>query len=615
MEKESDSMFRFVILLVFAAIFCSASAAKDDNVVVDSRTEVFRFVADKDADRPTAIKRTTTTIYRALHKAGTAVDMAYYNDYYLSIKKASGGKTHYGSFFPDDIFFSDSKACLTELPLKGAGATAKATVERSYDRPEYFDGIYLIGSYPAKELTVKLIMPRKIADVYTIKVLNVPAAKVTRTEETKGDEVTVTYVFKDMPAVKDEPRSPSLNITGPRLAVKGYFSDANDLYRYLYRHTEGADPDPEAVKKATLEVTAGCTTDSARIAAINNFVHRNVRYIAVEHGELGITPDKPSEVLHKRYGDCKGSAGLLRAMLREAGIDGRYVWIGTDAIADDFTDAPVLGSGDHMIAAALTGDSILFIDGTATYNGVGQYPAGIQGRQVLIENTPDECLVARVPVQSPETNLKKVTVKYLPSDNGEAAATYTESMAGRFNAVANLFVDKMSAERRDNRLCRYIADERKGCRVTNPVIERGDSTSIITADLRVEGAVKKYNDEMYVDLSPFYSLRSELIDMEERTLPVQLDALSRDEFTTIFPVPAGYEVVSLPEATAVDSEWCDIAVAPFSDTAAGTIGLTVTRTIKKRDIPLDRIEEYNACLKKAAKALGTTAVLKKSAAE
>ena len=57
-------------------------------------------------------------------------------------------------------------------------------------------------------------------------------------------------------------------------------------------------------------------TDSGRIADTFAWVQSNIRYVAYEEGDAGQRPDTPAEVLRKRYGDCKGSAALMRALLR-----------------------------------------------------------------------------------------------------------------------------------------------------------------------------------------------------------------------------------------------------------------------------------------------------------
>ena len=102
------------------------------------------------------------------------------------------------------------------------------------------------------------------------------------------------------------------------------------------------------------------------------------------HGESGQRPDPASEVLRKRFGDCKGSAILTRDMLRAVGIDARLVWIGTRDIGTDWTDIPNISSGNHMISAVmLPGDSIMFLDGTSTYSTPGNQPYGITGCQAM----------------------------------------------------------------------------------------------------------------------------------------------------------------------------------------------------------------------------------------
>lgn len=599
---------RLVLLMPILCLAIALVRAEDSNVVIDSRTEVFRFVVGKGDVLPSAVKHTSVTVYRAVKRPDTAVAYTFYNDD-VSIKKASGGTTHYGSYFSDDVFYSDSKACLMELKLKGAGATAKATFETVYGKAEYFSGISLAEVYPTEAAVVKFVMPSSLAGIYEISVENMSDSLWVRSVETNGNETEIIYSIRNIPAVDDAPSAPSINVTSPSISVKGYFKDVDELYRYLYKFAMQPDPNPGTVNDMAARITAGCTTDSARIVAINDYVHSNIRYLAVEHGELGLAPDKPSEVLRKRYGDCKGSAGLLRAMLRAVGIDGRYVWIGTDAIPFDFTDSPMLSSGNHMIAAAMTGDSILYIDGTAKFNAVGHYPAGIQGRQVLIEDTPERCIVERVPVLPPNINRRCVTVKYYDDGSQGVRGVYDETGTGVFGSIINEIITDMSGERRENALCAYVSAGKRGCQVISPEIESTGAGGRISAEMKVDGVARRFNNEIYVDLSPVISFRNMIIDEKDRTVPVRLASLREYEFLMTYSIPVGYEVKSLPDPVIIDNKWMSVHAESFCDIDVGEICQRVKFTVKEREIPTDRLAEYNRDLKTVVKGLAVQAVL------
>ena len=72
-------------------------------------------------------------------------------------------------------------------------------------------------------------------------------------------------------------------------------------------------------------------TDEARVRAVYNFVVENTRYVGLEFGIHGYKPYKVTQVLARRFGDCKDKASLLLALLREVGVDADLVLVRTAA--------------------------------------------------------------------------------------------------------------------------------------------------------------------------------------------------------------------------------------------------------------------------------------------
>jgi transglutaminase-like putative cysteine protease len=90
--------------------------------------------------------------------------------------------------------------------------------------------------------------------------------------------------------------------------------------------SEYGDDKTELSQKAN-ELTTGTTDDIQKIKKIFNWVQHNIRYIAFEDGIAGFKPAKANDVLHKKYGDCKGMANLTRGLLQSLGYDARLCWI------------------------------------------------------------------------------------------------------------------------------------------------------------------------------------------------------------------------------------------------------------------------------------------------
>ena len=70
-------------------------------------------------------------------------------------------------------------------------------------------------------------------------------------------------------------------------------------------------------------------SDEARVRAVYNFVVANTRYVGLEFGIHGYKPYKVTQVLARRFGDCKDKASLLLALLREVGVEADLVLVRT----------------------------------------------------------------------------------------------------------------------------------------------------------------------------------------------------------------------------------------------------------------------------------------------
>lgn len=604
-------MTRFSIIILFLLSVVGLYAS-NENIVIENLTDVYRIIATSDGSAIKEVKNSQEMTFRARRTKGNAVASAFYSDD-VSIDKASGAKAEYGMIDDDDIFYSDSKMCVMTFPLKKEGEKAKARFERTFKKPEFFCRIPLAEVYDVENYTVKIIIPSSLASKLSVTGRNLPAT-ASRTEESTAKETTVIYTINDLKSHDDVSNSRPYSLTMPTLYVLGNFSGVNDLYRHMLSYTRlKHDPDSMKVVELAREITRDCTTDSARISTILDYVHDNIRYIAVEHGIYGHMPDLPSEVLRKRFGDCKGSASLLRAMLRGAGLDGRFVWIGTREIPTEWTEFPMMASGNHMIAATMTGDSLLYLDGTAIYNGLGQYPKGIRGRQTVVEDTDSTCIVGRVGTMPPAADTYSIDVSYTMADDNTVTADYVERVTGSFNSSFCNSYDNTAEAKRSDKFTNYLTRFRKGARAELTGLDRSKSGSQITGRLTVPNIVRAIGNDLYVDLNPYPDMSQLVIDTKNRHgADLWLGSTSMTRLTTRFAVPEGYAVAAMPDSLDVSNEWFSATVAPEAAADGSSVAVTFVLTISNPLIPFDSIEAYNADVRKVARALASQLQLSKS---
>lgn len=584
----------------------SATAATETNVAITKLDKYYKFVPAKDGKTLERIDISSQTSLIARRAAETATVSEFY-DSDKTLKKATGGEVRYGAYSSRDIFFDDSKIVMVVVDLKKPGATGKATINTSYTRPEFFNKIYILDSYDIENATFTFELPASMESRFKFEPRNIPADKITTATERKSDKVITTITIKDIKDLKKFADSPSLNICAPQILIRGHFSDVNDLYRFLYKYIDNADPAAASVEAKAKEITAGCTTDAERIDAITRWVHDNIRYVAVEHGEFGQRPDHPSEVLRKLFGDCKGSATLIKAMLRAVGLDARTVWIGTKEIGDKWTDFPAICSGNHMIAAVMLPDSIMFIDGTTRFYNPPHVPTALHGQQALIEDTPEKCLTVIIPSTPPSENTLATDFIIDLTPDGQTNAKGSMTYTGDWNRGLLYAINDTPPAKQKETLSKIILSQLKGKTAeVSDNSEIGELTSTLHTEITNIGKAKKIGNDFYVDLNMMPDIGSLKFDTKDRTLDGELSRTMAFDAKVTLNMPQQMKAVDASDPLSLSNPWFDAKVT----TEITPDGRSVTRKmhfdLKQISVPVDKLNTFNSDLNKIVRACSSS---------
>ncbi|MDE6109784.1 MAG: transglutaminase-like domain-containing protein, partial [Muribaculaceae bacterium] len=366
----------------------------------------------------------------------------------------------------------------------------------------------------------------------------------------KNGDVCYTLTASNIPSRKAEEGAPSVAEDAPQLFITGHFNDLKVLYNYFRSFEADETNNDDAVAETATRLTASCISEEEKVDSIAAWVRNNIRYVAVENGDYALRPASAGEVLSKRFGDCKGSANLIKAMLRDVGIDGRLVWVGTRGeVPTQWSEIPSLQSGNHQIACAVVNDSIIYVDGTASYAPDGYLPWGIRGREALIENG-DDYILGEIPNVSRHPDKESLKGDFvIDGDNlrGSLSRTYT----GHNRAyIANLYYSSAADKRKDllERLLTYpkknLVAEDAALRLNNLSDAECTVESVEAVD---NGAARHAGNKCYVDLRPIRALGFDVVDVESRERALAAKPVSNYESEVKVKIPEGYSVEQLPE--------------------------------------------------------------------
>jgi len=211
------------------------------------------------------------------------------------------------------------------------------------------------------------------------------------------------------------------------------------------------------------EITRGIGDRRAQAEAIDRWVKRNIRYVAVYlDAAAGWIPNEPALILRNRYGDCKDHATLMAALLAAKGIDSESVIINAGN-AYTLPDVAAQGYHNHMII--YLPEFKLFDDPTAGYAAFGVLAQGDYDKPVVRMSVRGGVHLDRTPAMRAEDhasiNRTRISVAADGTMTGETLETGTGMFAmGLRETVATIQHD--GAEKSAENFLRIFGTPGKG---------------------------------------------------------------------------------------------------------------------------------------------------------
>jgi len=566
--------------LLLCSLFTKGSGGDDDdkNIIIEHKKQSFLFKQDKGVN-PVLIKENYTTEFRSRRISTSIVYTEMYNDQEtideveVSVRNRPyrGVDIKYDYYSIKDIFYSDARVCYFKIPFDEIGVPAKVTLSKTYKDPRYFTSVYFTEEYDVENKVVEFIIPRWMTCELKEYNFGNNDIKKTSSYDSKLDADIYTYTMKGLKAFESESYEQGIAYNYPHVLVlckeantdKGtqtYFKTIEDQYKWSYGIVKDIADDLPALRTKAEEITNGISGDANKVKAVLNWVHQNIRYIAYEDGIAAFKPAKATEVMAKKYGDCKGMANLLKALLKNLGLDVRLCWIGTNHIPYDM-NTPSLSVHNHMIAAWLVNGKPFFLDGTETNMAFNQYAERIAGRQVLIENG-DKYILTNIPAVSAEQNPEKEK-RILTIDGQDLKGSAEHMYKGEARSD---MINKMTGIKKENlekSLINYLSEDNQDYNISN--LKRSDfpgtdSILKISYDVIHKNGVSVFGNEIYLDLDFRKDLDNFTIDTAKRIHDLQMpNKILMDEETEI-TMPAGYKISTLPVNLKLQNSILDIDI-------------------------------------------------------
>ena len=457
-----------------------------------------------------------------------------------------------------NIFFDDSYFYHLSFPVAHAGNQATWSYKERYQDVRFIGSYYFQDYLPQVKGSLILRVPKGVEIKWDI--INDPSKLIQFKQYEKSSYTHYEWSVEDIPAIKWETKSPKYACIVPHVVFrvatwktssgsKPVLSNLDDLHRWYYSNLKPADEVPtELVTNVVKQLIQPGDTEMDIVQKVFYWVQSNIRYIAFEDGMRGFIPHKPSYVMEKRYGDCKDMASLIVGMLKAAGVETYYTWIGTRDLPYRYAEHPSPLVDNHMIATYIDSNkNYFFLDGTSNHTSVQLPSSMIQGKEAFIALGATSYEIKVVPEMSADKSGAIDTVQLKIETNSLLGKGKTY-LTGYQKIDASYDFNKTQAVIQKENITRWL---QKGSnkfllnayKVVN--LDENDRPLILDYDFRVSDYVTYADAEIYVNLNLEKFYYNQFVPAQ-RKMPSVNEFRHHIENYYVMEIPAGYEVEYLP---------------------------------------------------------------------
>jgi hypothetical protein len=469
-------------------------------------------------------------------------------------RKELGSRAH-GSGLVEDgkIFFI--QLATTKYPV---------TIEKKYSLrlrstwqfPSFYFGA---PSQSVENIRLQVKYPKSMDLTYKTLALNIQPKR-----EEDNNNVTLTWEGSSILPILWEPasgswafRAPGVRLSLGKFSMDGFDGDGNSwkgLGLWYNKIVGNANKLKPEYQEEIRSMTTKAGDDREKVRILYNYLQDNFRYVSIQLGIGGFRPF-PADFLHeKKYGDCKGLSNYMQACLDAVGIRSYCAWVrsGEDEIYMDTSFTSFVF--DHQILMVPLKNDTIWLECTSNTNEFGHLGAFTENRTVVLL-TEHGGKLSRTPRSKADMNRWAASNEVRITESGSATLRMSINATGSYRYLLQ-------------HLALQSADEAKTYLVHEMGFSQGDKMDLSfpepgQTDYRVtlEAETRKAHDfkagsKYFLRSRPYPIWNMKLTDTSVRKLDLLLggDPFVRAD-TTIFLLPAGWTVESLPRNSSSVFRW------------------------------------------------------------
>ena len=184
----------------------------------------------------------------------------------------------------------------------------------------------------------------------------------------------------------------------------------------------------DRIRATAIEVTSGLSGDAAKVQALDHWVAKNIRYVAVTLGNGGLIPHAADQVLANRYGDCKDHAILMKSLLSAVEIESSTALVNE---GNTYTLATVgaISPLNHAITYVPSLD--IYVDSTDQFSHFGTLSFEVMDKPTVLTALGH---LGRTPRMRAEQNAERAVIEMTIRPDGTVEGHTSSTMSGLYES-------------------------------------------------------------------------------------------------------------------------------------------------------------------------------------
>ena len=454
---------------------------------------------------------------------------------------------------------------------------------------DYFgDLVYLQQDEPVRNAEYVLISPpsRKIY-------FDTNLAKLIKHQSKDANGAHIDWFTADeLEPIHPEPHMP------PYGELSGFihlltFDSWESLGRWYWGFIKDQFDVDEETRRLAIRIAGQAKTEAEKVQAVYDWVVQNTRYVALEFGVYGYKPHRAVQTLTRGWGDCKDKATAIIVLLKNLGIEARFVAVRTQLRGDLESSVASLAPFDHAIAFVPSLN--WYLDGTAEGSGSHELPVMDRGAMAL-HIWDGKAQIVRIPFGDPKEDQVRRDITVQLDAEGAAVLDVHALVQGN---VAPEWRHRYEADAtRSERVVADLGREFPGFSLlpgVSSVSAQGldDIEHDVVVDVRgrAPNFARRENELLSLAVTPEVRLTPLYASLSERVHDVRLLSVPTRQDTFSVKLPAGYRVFAGPRDISIDSQFGNFWVR--TESAAGKISVKTyiaftAKRIKPQEYPAFR---------------------------